>query len=116
MSSALNSFTQTGQPSGSGSLCNVTKPGRLGESLADEVDESLSGIIINISTCLRMLAADPPNLEGARETARRTIRDSMRAAEAISQLRTLLNETNPRMVTVAPFTEGSSTAPAGGRL
>jgi signal transduction histidine kinase len=36
-----------------------------------------------------MLAADPPNLEGARETARRTIRDGHRASEVISRLRGL---------------------------
>jgi signal transduction histidine kinase len=36
-----------------------------------------------------MLAADPPNLEGARETARRTIRDGHRASEVITRLRGL---------------------------
>jgi C4-dicarboxylate-specific signal transduction histidine kinase len=42
-------------------------------SIAHEVNQPLSGIITNASTCLRMLAADPPNVDGARETARRTI-------------------------------------------
>jgi len=36
-----------------------------------------------------MLAADPPNVDGARETARRTIRDGNRAAEVITRLRAL---------------------------
>ena len=45
-----------------------------------------------LGTCLRMLAADQPNVEGARETARRTIRASNRAAEAVSRLRTLFTE------------------------
>jgi len=36
-----------------------------------------------------MLAADPPNLEGARETLRRTIRDGHRAADVIARLRAL---------------------------
>jgi signal transduction histidine kinase len=49
----------------------------------------LSGIITNASTCLRMLDADPPNIEGARETAQRTIRDGNRASDVIARLRTL---------------------------
>jgi C4-dicarboxylate-specific signal transduction histidine kinase len=36
-----------------------------------------------------MLAADPPNVDGARETARRTIRDGNRASEVITRLRAL---------------------------
>src|SRR5262249_12187348 len=49
----------------------------------------LSGIITNAGTCLRMLDAAPPNIEGARETARRTIRDANRAADVIAGLRAL---------------------------
>jgi PAS domain S-box-containing protein len=45
-------------------------------SIAHEVNQPLSGIVTNASTCLRMLAADSPNIDGARETARRTIRDA----------------------------------------
>jgi signal transduction histidine kinase len=58
-------------------------------SIAHEVNQPLSGIITNASTCLRMLAADPPNLDGARETARRTIRDGNRASDVIKRLRAL---------------------------
>jgi hypothetical protein len=39
------------------------------------------------AACLRMLAADPPNIDGARETARCTIRDGDRASEVITRLR-----------------------------
>src|SRR3954463_14731740 len=39
-----------------------------------------------------MLAADPPNIEGARETAKRTIRDGNRASEVITRLRTLFGK------------------------
>jgi len=34
-----------------------------------------------------MLATDPPNIDGARETARRTIRDGNRASDVIARLR-----------------------------
>ncbi len=61
----------------------------LSVSIAHEVNQPLSGIVTNASTGLRMLASEPPNLEGARETARRTIRDGNRAAKVITRLRAL---------------------------
>jgi C4-dicarboxylate-specific signal transduction histidine kinase len=39
-----------------------------------------------------MLAADPPNVDGARETARRTIRDGNRASDVITRLRALFTK------------------------
>ena len=66
--------------------------GRMTESIAKELNECLSAIVINSSTCLRMLSANPPNVEGARETVRRTIRSSNRAAEAVSRLSPLFTE------------------------
>jgi PAS domain S-box-containing protein len=50
-------------------------------SIAHEVNQPLAGIITNASTCLRMLAADPPNIKGAQETARRTNRALARAVQ-----------------------------------
>ncbi|MEP7041994.1 MAG: PAS domain S-box protein [Dokdonella sp.] len=70
-------------------VARVTSLGALTASIAHEVNQPLSGIITNASTCLRMLAADPPNVDGARETARRTIRDGNRAADVITRLRAL---------------------------
>jgi signal transduction histidine kinase len=67
----------------------VTSLGALTASIAHEVNQPLSGIITNASTSLRMLAADPPNIEGAIETARRTIRDAHRASDVITRLRAL---------------------------
>jgi len=61
-------------------------------SIAHEVNQPLSGIVTNASTCLRMLSSDPPNIEGARETARRTIRDGNRASDVITRLRTLFSK------------------------
>jgi signal transduction histidine kinase len=69
-------------------------------SIAHEVNQPLSGIITNAGTCLRMLAADPPNVEGARETVRRTIRDGNRAADVISRLRALYGKKEPTIESV----------------
>ena len=73
-------------------VAGVTSLGVLTASIAHEVNQPLSGIITNASTCLRMLDVDPPNLDGARETARRTIRDGNRAADVITRLRALFSK------------------------
>jgi len=75
-------------------VARVTTLGVLTASIAHEVNQPLSGIITNASTCLRMLAADPPNVDGARETARRSIRDGHRASEVITRLRALFGKKN----------------------
>jgi PAS domain S-box-containing protein len=66
--------------------------GVLTASIAHEVNQPLSGIVTNASTCVRMLDADPPNIDGARETARRTIRDGNRASDVIARLRALFRK------------------------
>jgi PAS domain S-box-containing protein len=73
-------------------MARVTTLGALTASIAHEVNQPITGIVTNASTCLRMLAADPPNVEGARETARRTIRDAERASEVIARLRALFSK------------------------
>ena len=73
-------------------VARVTTLSMLTASIAHEVNQPLSGIITNASTCLRMLDANPPNVEGARETARRTIRDGNRASDVISRLRDLFTK------------------------
>jgi signal transduction histidine kinase len=73
-------------------VARVTSLGALTASIAHEVNQPLSGIITNASTCLRMLAADPPNVDGARETARRTIRDGHCASDVITRLRALFSK------------------------
>jgi PAS domain S-box-containing protein len=73
-------------------VARVMSLGAFTASIAHEVNQPLSGIITNANTCLRMLAADPPNVDGARETARRTIRDGERAAAVITRLRALFSK------------------------
>ena len=70
-------------------VARLTSLGVLAAAIAHEVNQPLSGIVTNACTCLRKLAADPPDVDGARETARRMIRDGNRAAEVIGRLRAL---------------------------
>jgi len=73
-------------------VARVTSLAMLTASIAHEVNQPLSGIVTNASTCLRMLTLDPPNVDGARETARRTIRDGNRASDVITRLRALFSK------------------------
>ena len=73
-------------------VARVMSLGALTASIAHEVNQPLSGIITNASTCMRMLDADPPNVDGARETAKRIIRDGRRAADVITRLRALFTK------------------------
>lgn len=79
-------------------LAHITRAASLGAltaSIAHEVNQPLSGILTNARTCLRMLDADPPNLDGARSTAERTIRDGNRASAVIQRLRALFARLPP---------------------
>jgi PAS domain S-box-containing protein len=73
-------------------MARVTSLGALTASIAHEVNQPLAGIVTNASTCLRMLSSEPPNVEGALETARRSIRDGKRASEVIARLRGLFGK------------------------
>ncbi|HEX4340593.1 MAG TPA: AAA family ATPase [Polyangiaceae bacterium] len=72
-------------------VTRATTMGVLAASIAHEVNQPLSGIITNAGTCLRMLQSDPPDVEGAKETARRTLRDGKRASDVITRLRALFS-------------------------
>ena len=41
-------------------MARIMSLGTLASSMAHEVNQPLSGIVTNASTCLRLLAADPP--------------------------------------------------------
>ena len=81
-------------------LARVSSLGALTASIAHEVNQPLAGIMTNASTCLEMLASDPPDIDGARETATRTIRDSERACEVIARLRALFGKRGGKTETV----------------
>lgn len=76
-------------------VARVASVGALTATIAHEVSQPLSGVVTNASTCLRMLVSEPPDVEGARQTARRAIRDAHRAAEVISRVRALLSRKPP---------------------
>ena len=80
-------------------MMRVMTIGQLTASIAHEVSQPLSGIITNTSTCVRMLNSNPPDVDGALETAKRTMRDGKRATDVIAKLRTLLSK---RQINIEP--------------
>jgi PAS domain S-box-containing protein len=70
----------------------VTTMGELTASLAHEINQPIAAAVTNASTSLRWLAIDPPNLEEAREAAKRSVKDANRAAEIIGRIRQLFRK------------------------
>ncbi|MEX3968342.1 PAS domain S-box protein [Paraburkholderia sp. EG286B] len=70
----------------------VNSLGALTASIAHEINQPLAGIMTNASTGLRMLSAQPPNIEGALGTVKRTIRDGHRASEMMTRLRAMFSK------------------------
>ena len=73
-------------------VARVTTLNTLTASIAHEINQPLASLITNASICLRRLNADPPNVDGARETVQRTIRDANRASDVIARLRALFSK------------------------
>jgi len=74
----------------------VTTMGELTASVAHEVSQPIAASLTNAKTCLRWLAGDTPNLEEARDAARRIVQDQTRAGEIISRIRRLFKKAAPQ--------------------
>jgi PAS domain S-box-containing protein len=75
----------------------VSTMGELAASLAHEIKQPLSGVVVNAHACLRWLAGDSPNLVEARENANRIARDGKRAGDIISRIQALAQKTTTAM-------------------
>ena len=65
----------------------------LSASIAHEVNQPLAAIVANSHACHRWLSAEPPNIERAKITAERIIRDANSAADVVSRIRALFRQT-----------------------
>jgi signal transduction histidine kinase len=79
-------------------VSRVTTMGELTASIAHELNQPLTGVVANGEACLRWLAGTPPNLEEARQSVMRIIRDGRRAADVIARIRALLRKAGTEMV------------------
>jgi len=79
-------------------LAHINRVNVMGEmtaSIAHEISQPLSGVVSNGEACLLWLDAEFPNLEEARDAARRIVRDGSRAGEIISRIRGLVKKSLP---------------------
>jgi C4-dicarboxylate-specific signal transduction histidine kinase len=67
----------------------------LSAAIAHEVNQPLAAVVTNASACLRWLSAEPPNLERARLTSERMLRDANAASEVINGVRALFKQSTP---------------------
>lgn len=74
----------------------VATMGQLSAWIAHDVSQPLSSVILNGNAGLRWLTADPPNVERARRTFERIVRDAHFAGDIIGRIRTLVRKTSPR--------------------
>ena len=68
-------------------VSRVTTLGQMAASIAHEVDQPLSGIIINANACLRFLNSASPNLDEVRDGLQAIGRDGRRANDVIARIR-----------------------------
>jgi signal transduction histidine kinase len=70
----------------------VTTLGELTASIAHEVNQPLAAVVANAEACLRWLDRGTPDLDEARRSVERIVKDAKRAAEVIRRVRALLNK------------------------
>jgi PAS domain S-box-containing protein len=66
----------------------------LSASIAHEVNQPLAAVVTNAQACQRWLAVDPPNLDRARQTIARIVRDGYAGAQVLDRIRALFRETD----------------------
>jgi PAS domain S-box-containing protein len=81
-------------------VSRVTTVGELAASIAHELNQPLTGVVTNGNACLRWLGGLPPNLEEARQSVIRIVRDGRRAADVIARIRALMRRTRTEMAPV----------------
>ena len=83
-------------------VARMTTMGELAASIAHEVNQPLAAVVANANACLRWLDRPDPNLDEAREAARRIVRDGIRGSEVISRIRALLKKEPPQRAPLNP--------------
>ena len=80
-------------------LAYVTRVMTLGEltaTIAHEVNQPLAGVVSSGNACLRWLASEPPDIEKARKSVDRIVRDANRASEVIGRVHSLAKKAPPK--------------------
>jgi C4-dicarboxylate-specific signal transduction histidine kinase len=75
----------------------IATMGELTALIAHEINQPLAAVATDASAALRWLAAQPPNLDEAREAASGAVREANRASRVIARIRALLKKTPPQL-------------------
>jgi len=76
-------------------ISRVASLSALTASIAHEVNQPLTSVVLSATTCVRTLAADPADIPRATASAQRAIRDAQRASEVIRRLRAMFSGRPP---------------------
>jgi PAS domain S-box-containing protein len=74
----------------------VTTMGQLTASIAHEVNQPITSVVINGHAALRWLSKQPPDLDEARQAIERAIREGSRAGDVVGRIRNLVKKVPPR--------------------
>jgi signal transduction histidine kinase len=75
-------------------VTRVTTLGELAASIAHEINQPLSAMVVDAVACLNWLAKDPPELERARESLAAIVSDGERAGAILTRIRALLSRSS----------------------
>jgi PAS domain S-box-containing protein len=81
-------------------IARVTTMGELAASIAHEVNQPLTAVVMNGNACLRWLAGANPNLDEARAALTRVVKEGSRAGDIIRKIRALLKKSPPLIAPV----------------
>jgi len=73
-------------------MSRVATMGELVASIAHEVNQPLTAVVMNGNACLRWMNASPPNLDEARLAASRIVKEGDRAGAIIQRIRSFLKK------------------------
>ncbi len=74
----------------------LTALGELTASIVHEVNQPVAGTVTNADAALQWLAADPPNIDEARQAIEAIVEDGKRTSETVSRVRALVRKAPPR--------------------
>ena len=76
-------------------VVRVTTLGELAASIAHEINQPLTAVVINGNACLEWLGDNPPNFDEAKQAIGRLVKDAHRASQILGQVRALTKSPTP---------------------
>ena len=73
-------------------LSRVLSMGELTASIAHEIKQPLTAVVMNGHACIEWLSASPPNLDRVRQSTEKIIQDGTRAGAILSRIRALFKK------------------------